>query len=89
MQMYAILSGPYLGGTGRHMPGGVKSQGRQNILAKLILKMMYLMKKKSKTIKKIKWFNYVIICKLKKKGNCMIYYPVDCHEYIIMYTVCL
>jgi hypothetical protein len=42
-----INPGPYLGGgTGRHMPGGVKSQGRQNILAKLILKMMYLMKKK-------------------------------------------
>jgi hypothetical protein len=36
-----MLSSPYLGGsTGRHMPGGVKSQGRQNILAKLILKMM-------------------------------------------------
>jgi hypothetical protein len=32
------------------MPGGVKSQGRQNILAKLILKMMYRMKK-NKTVK--------------------------------------
>jgi hypothetical protein len=41
-----VLSGPYLGrGTGRHMTRGIKSQGRQNILAKLILKMMYLMKK--------------------------------------------
>jgi hypothetical protein len=45
--VYDIYSGPYLGGgTGRHMSGGVKSQGWQIILAKLILKMMYLMKKK-------------------------------------------
>jgi hypothetical protein len=43
----------FRGGTGRHMSGGVKSQGRQNILAKLILKMVYLMKK-NKTIKKRK-----------------------------------
>jgi hypothetical protein len=33
---------------------GVKSQGPQNILTKLILKMMYQMKKKNKTIKKRK-----------------------------------
>jgi hypothetical protein len=39
-------AGPYIGrGTGRHMPGGLKSQGWQNILVKLILKMMYPMKK--------------------------------------------
>jgi hypothetical protein len=38
---------------GRHMPGGVKFKGRQNILARLILKIMYLMKK-NKTIKKRK-----------------------------------
>jgi hypothetical protein len=49
-------AGPYLRGkgTGRYMPVDVKSQGRENILAKLILKMMYLMKKKNKTIKNIK-----------------------------------
>jgi hypothetical protein len=40
-----LYAGSYLGGgTGRHMPRGVKSQKRQNILEKLILKMMYLMK---------------------------------------------
>jgi hypothetical protein len=40
-------SGPYLEGAGVDTcPGGVKSQGRHNILAKLILKMMYRMKKK-------------------------------------------
>jgi hypothetical protein len=33
-------------GTGKHMPRGVMSRRRQNILAKLILKIMYLMKKK-------------------------------------------
>jgi hypothetical protein len=49
---------------GRHMPEGVKSQGRQNILAKLILKIMYLMKNINKTIKKGKsMFYYLIICK--------------------------
>jgi hypothetical protein len=40
---------------GRHIPGSVKSQGRQNILAKLILKIMYLMKKNI-------YFYYIIIC---------------------------
>jgi hypothetical protein len=46
----------FKGGLGRHVLGGVvKSQGRQNILAKLILKIMYLMKKNC-------MFYYVIIC---------------------------
>jgi hypothetical protein len=46
----------FRGDMGRHMPRGVKFQGWQNILAKLILKMMYLMKKKNSM------FYYIIIC---------------------------
>jgi hypothetical protein len=38
----------FRGDMGRYIPGGVKSQGRQNILTKLILKIMYQMKKKIK-----------------------------------------
>jgi hypothetical protein len=47
---------------GRQMPRGVKSQGRQNILAKLISKMMYLIKKNKKRKKENSMFYYNIIC---------------------------
>jgi hypothetical protein len=57
LKAIGLGSGPYFG-MGKHMSGDVKSQGRQDISVKLILTMMYLIKKIKKTIKK----EHVLLC---------------------------